>query len=41
MADLIVVVDDGTITEVGSHAELLAAGARYADLFELQASAYR
>jgi ATP-binding cassette subfamily B protein len=41
MADLIVVVSDGRISEQGSHAELLRAGGRYAELFELQASAYR
>ncbi|MBA8795910.1 ATP-binding cassette subfamily B protein [Friedmanniella endophytica] len=41
MADLIVVVADGRISECGSHAELLAAGGRYAELFELQARAYR
>jgi len=41
MADLIVVVADGRVTEYGSHAELLAAGGRYAELFELQARAYR
>lgn len=41
MADLIVVVADGRIAEVGTHAELLAAGGRYAELFDLQASAYR
>ena len=41
LADLIVVVDDGRIREVGTHAELLASGDRYADLFALQARAYR
>ncbi|WP_152362617.1 ABC transporter ATP-binding protein [Microlunatus speluncae] len=41
MADLIVVVADGKISEYGSHADLLAAGGRYARLFELQARAYR
>ena len=41
MADLIVVVADGGITEIGSHAELMAAGGRYAELFHLQAHAYR
>jgi ATP-binding cassette subfamily B protein len=41
MADLIVVVADGTITEVGTHPELMAAGGRYAELFSLQAGAYR
>ena len=41
MADLIIVVADGRITEQGSHAELLRAGGRYAELFEMQARAYR
>ncbi len=41
MADLIVVVADGRITEQGTHADLLRAGGRYAELFELQARAYR
>ena len=41
MADLIAVVADGRIAEVGSHAELMRAGGAYAQLFELQAGAYR
>lgn len=41
MADLIVVIDGGRLIEVGSHRELLAAGGRYAELFEVQARAYR
>jgi ATP-binding cassette, subfamily B, bacterial len=41
IADRIAVIDEGKITELGSHAELLAAGKRYARLFELQASGYR
>lgn len=41
MADLIVVVDGGTVTEVGSHDELMARGSLYAELYELQARAYR
>lgn len=40
MADLIVVVDGGRIVERGSHAELLAAGGLYAELFRIQARAY-
>jgi ABC-type multidrug transport system fused ATPase/permease subunit len=35
-ADLILVVDDGRIVERGRHAELLAAGGRYADLYHTQ-----
>lgn len=41
MADLIVVLDRGKILELGTHAELLAQGGRYAELFALQARAYR
>jgi ATP-binding cassette subfamily B protein len=41
MADLIIVVDGGRITESGSHTELMALGGTYAELFEIQASAYR
>jgi ATP-binding cassette subfamily B protein len=41
MADLIVVVDGGRIVEVGSHEQLVAAGSCYAELYELQARAYR
>ena len=41
MADLIVVLDGGRVVEVGSHAELMAAGGLYAELYELQARAYR
>jgi len=41
MADLILVIADGRIHERGSHAELLALGGLYHDLFHLQADAYR
>ncbi|HVV38577.1 MAG TPA: ABC transporter ATP-binding protein [Acidimicrobiales bacterium] len=41
MADLIVVLDGNTVREVGSHAELVARHGLYAELFELQARAYR
>jgi ATP-binding cassette subfamily B protein len=41
MADLILVLRDGGICELGSHAELLAARGLYAELFELQARGYR
>jgi ATP-binding cassette subfamily B protein len=37
MADLIVVLAQGQVVEVGSHAELIAARGLYAELFELQA----
>jgi ATP-binding cassette subfamily B protein len=41
IADRIAVIDDGRVTELGTHEELLAARSRYAELFELQASGYR
>jgi ATP-binding cassette, subfamily B, bacterial len=41
MADLIIVLDDGRITEQGSHEQLIANHGRYAELFELQARGYR
>ena len=41
MADLIVVLDGGRIVESGSHDELMAAGGLYAELYDLQARAYR
>jgi ATP-binding cassette, subfamily B, bacterial len=41
MADRILVLDGGRMEEMGTHADLLAAGKRYAELFELQAAGYR
>jgi ATP-binding cassette subfamily B protein len=41
IADRIAVIADGRIAEIGSHEELLRAGGRYAQLFELQAAGYR
>lgn len=40
-ADLILVLDQGRVTEGGSHAELLARQGQYAELYELQARGYR
>jgi ATP-binding cassette subfamily B protein len=41
MAGKIIVVEDGRVTETGSHDELMARDGTYAELFSLQASAYR
>jgi ATP-binding cassette subfamily B protein len=41
MADLILVVSGGRIAEAGSHQELMARDGIYAELFTLQADAYR
>ncbi|HRF46535.1 MAG TPA: ABC transporter ATP-binding protein [Anaerolineales bacterium] len=41
MADRIFVIEGGTITESGSHADLVARGGTYARLFALQAESYR
>ncbi len=41
MADRILVLEGGRITEQGSHPQLLARGGRYSELFELQAANYR
>jgi ATP-binding cassette, subfamily B, bacterial len=41
MADLIVVMDGARVVEVGSHEALMARGGQYADLYGIQAAAYR
>jgi len=41
MADRIVVLADGQVEDIGTHAELLERGGRYKELFELQAAGYR
>lgn len=41
MADRIFVIEHGTISEQGTHAELIANGGTYARLFTLQAESYR
>jgi ATP-binding cassette subfamily B protein len=41
MADLIVVLDGARVIEVGSHEELVANRGKYAELYGIQAAAYR
>lgn len=41
MADRILVLSEGDITEQGTHRELVEQGGLYAELFELQAAGYR
>jgi ATP-binding cassette subfamily B protein len=41
MADLIVVLDGAKLVEIGTHDDLLAKGGQYAELYEIQAAAYR
>jgi ATP-binding cassette subfamily B protein len=41
MADLIVVLDGAHVVEVGSHEELMSREGQYAELYDIQAAAYR
>lgn len=41
MADRIIVLERGSISEQGSHDALIRSGGRYAEMFELQAANYR
>jgi ATP-binding cassette subfamily B protein len=41
MADQIVVLDGARVAEVGSHEELMSRGGQYAELYGIQAAAYR
>jgi ATP-binding cassette, subfamily B, bacterial len=41
MADLIVVLDGARVLEVGSHERLMAGNGHYAELYSIQAAAYR
>jgi ATP-binding cassette subfamily B protein len=41
MADLIVVLDGARVAEVGTHDDLMARGGHYAELYGIQAAAYR
>ena len=40
LSDNIFVLDGGTVSESGSHAELMASGGKYSKMFTLQASSY-
>jgi ATP-binding cassette, subfamily B, bacterial len=41
MADRIIVLEKGQISEQGTHEQLITRGARYAEMFDMQASNYR
>ena len=41
MADLIVVLDGSRVVEVGTHEDLVARGGQYAELYGIQAAAYK
>jgi len=41
MADRIIVLQNGTVVEEGTHAALVASHGLYAELFALQAEGYR
>jgi ATP-binding cassette subfamily B protein len=41
MADLIVVLDGARVAQVGTHDDLMAKGGPYAELYGIQAAAYR
>lgn len=41
MADLIVVMDGARVAEAGNHDDLMARQGQYAELYNLQANAYR
>ena len=41
MADLIIVLDRARLAEMGTHEELMARGGAYAELYSIQAQAYR
>ncbi len=41
MAERIIVLENGSIAEEGSHDRLVAKGGTYAEMFELQALSYR
>lgn len=40
LSDLILVLDNGSLAEIGSHGELMAANGTYAHMYRLQADKY-
>ena len=40
MADIIVVIENGRVSESGSHDELIALGGKYAQMYRVQAARY-
>jgi ATP-binding cassette, subfamily B, bacterial len=41
MVDRILVLENGSIREHGTHKTLMALGGRYAEMFDMQAASYR
>jgi ATP-binding cassette subfamily B protein len=41
MADLIVVLDGSRVAQIGTHEDLMVRGGPYAELYRIQAAAYR
>ena len=41
MADRILVLEQGSVKEQGSHSQLVSLGGKYSELFELQAAGYK
>ena len=41
MADLIIVLDGSRVVQMGTHGQLMARGGQYAELYSIQAAAYR
>ena len=41
MADRIIVLEKGQISEQGRHEQLVTQGGRYAEMFDMQAANYR
>lgn len=40
-SDRIVLLDNGRIAEIGTHDELMAAGGKYSEMYEIQSSYYQ